>query len=237
MQIFPLFALVLFPVSAAAQDVTALLPSCIETPGITRPAPSDIPDTQKYFPAISQVLGEEGDVLLEFTVGTNGRVSDAKLGNTSGFPRLDAAALAMVGAWRYKPATLNGERAACANKAVVRWTIPPALGRVSPQRMIVPAADSWPAGTREAGVEGVTVVRAEVAPDGSAKTKVTGSSGSRDLDKEAVARVLARPDVKPDMFDGKPVGALYTFYVIWSFTPVEIPTRPVPGATHAPAAL
>ena len=205
---------------AWAEDAVPV--SCIDTPGIVRPAASDIPNPAKFFPPVAQLLGEEGDLLLEFTVKTNGRIADPKVGKTSGYPRLDAAALKMVQEWRYKPAALNGDRIACRNKAVVKWTIPPGLGRASPQRMIVPDAATWPAGTYEKGIEGVTTVRANVAPDGSIKTQVMISSGMSVLDKDAVARVLARSDLKPEMQDGVALGALYTFHVIWSQTPVTL---------------
>jgi periplasmic protein TonB len=45
-------------------------------------------------------------VILEITIGPDGRVSDAKV--LRSIPLLDAAALDAVRKWRYEPTLLNG---------------------------------------------------------------------------------------------------------------------------------
>jgi periplasmic protein TonB len=55
-------------------------------------------------------LGEEGTVTLELRVGIDGRVRESRVLQSSGFPRLDTAALEeALRAWRLKPATRDGE--------------------------------------------------------------------------------------------------------------------------------
>lgn len=67
------------------------------------------PLTQPAYPSASVRLGEEGTVTVEVRVGTDGRVRESRLRHSSGFPRLDAAALEEARrVWRLKPATVDG---------------------------------------------------------------------------------------------------------------------------------
>jgi len=67
------------------------------------------PLTQPPYPAASVRFGEEGTVTLELRVARDGRVLDARVLRSSGFPRLDAAAIEEARrAWRLRPATEDG---------------------------------------------------------------------------------------------------------------------------------
>jgi protein TonB len=67
------------------------------------------PLTQADYPSASVRLGEEGSVLLELTLGSDGRVLEARVIESSGHARLDQAAVdEAVRAWRLRPATLDG---------------------------------------------------------------------------------------------------------------------------------
>ncbi len=59
-------------------------------------------------PAVSVRLGEFGVVLLRVTVGTNGFVSQAEVAKSSGFARLDNAALQGARKVKFRPATRDG---------------------------------------------------------------------------------------------------------------------------------
>lgn len=61
------------------------------------------------YPAVSRRLGETGKVVLRVQLDETGRVSAAQLISSSGHPRLDAAALAAVRAWRCQPARRDGQ--------------------------------------------------------------------------------------------------------------------------------
>jgi protein TonB len=54
--------------------------------------------------SMSRRLGEQGRVVLEVYILANGTVGEAKIKQSSGFSRLDNAALQAVKKWRYKPA-------------------------------------------------------------------------------------------------------------------------------------
>lgn len=53
---------------------------------------------------------EQGQVRIEFVVGTDGTVDDCRVVRSSGIPRLDDAACTMVKRkWKYRPATQDGK--------------------------------------------------------------------------------------------------------------------------------
>ncbi len=60
------------------------------------------------YPMVSRRRGEEGQVVLEVTVGADGTVLDFRLGTSSGFERLDRAALAAIRDAAFSPATSFG---------------------------------------------------------------------------------------------------------------------------------
>jgi protein TonB len=60
------------------------------------------------YPALSRRLEEEGTVVLRVELDETGRVSVAGVHRSSGFARLDEAALGAVRTWRCTPAQRNG---------------------------------------------------------------------------------------------------------------------------------
>lgn len=56
------------------------------------------------YPDMSRRLKEEGKVIVQVVVSTEGRALDVKLQKTSGFDRLDQAAVKAVKRWRFVPA-------------------------------------------------------------------------------------------------------------------------------------
>lgn len=56
------------------------------------------------YPRISRRLGEQGKVLLRAMINTDGTVAQLSVQKTSGFSRLDQAALETVKHWRFVPA-------------------------------------------------------------------------------------------------------------------------------------
>lgn len=70
------------------------------------------------YPPISLRNGEQGTVLIEVLVSDTGRAQDARIKTTSGFFRLDNAALSTVLTWRFVP----GKRAGVAQ--TMWFTVP-----------------------------------------------------------------------------------------------------------------
>ena len=78
-------------------------------------------DCQSGYPPISRRLGEQGKVLVKFTVEADGSVSNAALETSSGFSRLDEAAVRCVSDFHYNPATQNGKPLAISTRAWISY--------------------------------------------------------------------------------------------------------------------
>ena len=61
------------------------------------------------YPAMSRRLQESGRVVLEVYILANGQVGEVKLRQSSGYKRLDDAAVQAVRNWRYVPARRGDE--------------------------------------------------------------------------------------------------------------------------------
>ena len=64
------------------------------------------------YPLLSKRLGEEGRVLLRVFVNPEGQPEQVEIRQSSGFARLDQAALGTVRRWRFSPARRGSERLA-----------------------------------------------------------------------------------------------------------------------------
>ena len=77
--------------------------------GPSRPArPAGTGNTPPIYPSLSRVLGEQGRVRLEIRVTAAGTAAGVVVAQSSGFTRLDNAALAAAARWRFQPALQNG---------------------------------------------------------------------------------------------------------------------------------
>jgi len=100
------------PQSTAPTVTTTIAPS---TPAPTAPPARVQPhldlahSSQPDYPPEARRLGEQGSLVLQVLVEPDGRVSDSKLVQSSGFPVLDEAALAGVKTnYRFVPGTVGG---------------------------------------------------------------------------------------------------------------------------------
>jgi len=76
----------------------------VEAPAIDARMPLSEPD----YPASEIRGGHAGTVLLSIYVLENGRIGDVRIDQSSGFPKLDAAAAREAKRWRLKPGTHDG---------------------------------------------------------------------------------------------------------------------------------
>lgn len=60
------------------------------------------------YPPVSKKLGEQGRVIVRVLIGVDGSPQKAELRSSSGFDRLDLAAVNTVLKWRYVPGKRNG---------------------------------------------------------------------------------------------------------------------------------
>lgn len=93
------------PVAQPAEPKPAapapVVPPRADAGQISNPAPA--------YPSLSRRLREEGLVVLEILIRADGSVGEIKLKASSGFKRLDEAAINAVKRWRYQPATQGGQ--------------------------------------------------------------------------------------------------------------------------------
>lgn len=82
------------------------------------------PVTQPEYPPTSKRLGEAGTVIMLLTVNEEGKVTDAKIDTSSGFERLDEAALKeALRTWKLLPGTVGGKPVAMQYKFKVVFKI------------------------------------------------------------------------------------------------------------------
>lgn len=106
--------------SFGAQAMGAVVPP--GTDAGQRNAPPD-------YPPESRRRGEEGVVRLALRIGIDGRVEGAEVSVSSGFPRLDQAALEAARRWRFRPATQGGLPVAATLPTAVHFRLTDARGR------------------------------------------------------------------------------------------------------------
>lgn len=95
---------------AAAAPATAGPPSPPAPPRIELPS-SDaayLNNPKPPYPALSKRLGEQGKVVVRVLIGVDGAAQQAEIRTSSGYDRLDQAALATVLKWRYVPGKRGG---------------------------------------------------------------------------------------------------------------------------------
>lgn len=64
---------------------------------------------EPVYPMISRQLGEQGQVIIELELDKKGRVIMTRIIKSSGYKRLDKAALATLNAWRCNPPLRDGQ--------------------------------------------------------------------------------------------------------------------------------
>ena len=115
--------------TAISRDQPAPTPAPAETPntapasGAEKPNPANVASQPTFdaaylnnprpaYPAMSRRLGEEGRVEVEVQVQADGTPSKVSLKRSSGYSRLDEAALEAIKRWKFNPARRGGEAVA-----------------------------------------------------------------------------------------------------------------------------
>jgi protein TonB len=75
---------------------------------VTGPRPISGPHSADLYPSKSVLAHERGRVAMIICISPSGKVDDVQLATSSGFPRLDAAALDIAAQYRFKPAMRGG---------------------------------------------------------------------------------------------------------------------------------
>ncbi len=89
--------------------------------GGTVTAPAKVFDMAPVYPIIARSAGIDGTVILQATIGLDGRVEDVQV--LRSVPLLDEAALTAVRQWRYTPTRLNGQPVAVVMTVTVSFRL------------------------------------------------------------------------------------------------------------------
>ena len=84
--------------------------------------PVKIKDVQPLYPAIAKNAKVSGVVVIEATIGADGKVADTKV--LRSVPLLDQAALDAVQQWEYQPSTQDGKPVPVVMTVTVNFTKP-----------------------------------------------------------------------------------------------------------------
>ena len=89
--------------------------------GSTVAPPKKIKDVRPVYPRVGLATQAQGTVILDVTIGTDGKVQDVKVIHS--VPQLDLAALEAVRQWEYEPTRVNGALVALIMTVVVNFAI------------------------------------------------------------------------------------------------------------------
>jgi Ca-activated chloride channel homolog len=186
--------------------------------------------TADDYPPASVRLQEQGRVQVQYTIGTDGAVSECAVTTSSGFPRLDEAACVLVKKWKFRPATVIGGRpVAISLPAEINYALNTSATAPNSQALngerieqlfklgvVIPpvattshavTANDYPPVSIRLQEQGKVQFNYTVGTDGGvSECSVTMTSGKPRLDEAACTMVKRRWKFKPaTMQDGKPV--------------------------------
>jgi len=121
--------------AAAALRVRAVPPPAAAAPSlpsaarVVEPAPLSSDNLLPTYPEAAMRRHLQGKVEIELSLTAEGRVSAARVLQSSGHELLDQTTLAALRQWRFRPATRDGVPVASLFRQVVTWVIAAAGGR------------------------------------------------------------------------------------------------------------
>lgn len=108
---------------------------------ITKPRAISKPHTSDFYPPESVRLGETGRTEMMICISERGEVNSARVSRSSGFPRLDRAAIGMAYDYRFTPAIQHGAPVAICLRYGIRFDIDGVTATPAAPRSVKPAED------------------------------------------------------------------------------------------------
>jgi len=117
------------PTAVAVAPATASTGAAVNAPAA--PARVELPSSsadylnnpKPPYPALSKRLGEQGSVVVHVLISVDGTASQASIKRSSGFDRLDQAAMATALKWRYVPGKRAGVPEAMWFDVPINWML------------------------------------------------------------------------------------------------------------------
>jgi TonB family protein len=222
--------------------VNVLIPAGPIRVGNDVPVPRKTKDVRPTLPPQALTAGTKGAVVLDATIDSNGRVSNARV--VRSIPLLDAAAVAAVRQWEFTPTVIDGRAVPVIMTVTANFTVPdapstPPSSSSSAPRALAPDTSAIPpvrlgggvaapnvtkrvnasysAEAIRAGVQGAVAVDVTIDPLGKVSdAKVVRSIPLLDAAAVAAARQW---EFTPTLIDGKPVPVIATIELTFSLAP------------------
>jgi protein TonB len=209
--------------------VTMAPPTAVRVGG-NIPAPQKIRDVRPVYPPAAESSGVQGVVLLELTIGPDGRVQDARV--TRSIPGLDQAALDAVRQWQYQPTLVEGAAVPVITTVAVQFRLVPQAadsagtggakgqppvapvhvgGNISQPTRTTYVRPEYPPDAQAANVQGVVILEATIDTKGQVKDlKVLRSIPLLD---QAAIDAVRQWEYTPTLLNGVPVPVIMTVTV------------------------
>jgi TonB family protein len=188
------------------------------------------------YPPVAVRNNQQGVSLLQVVIAQDGRVSDAKLVKSSGFPMLDDAALAHVTQqWRWETQA-DACTAPITTRVEIIWKLnsPGDIDVAEIARtanLVLVDEKEYPPGALARQQSGATLIAVLQTETGEPRTHMLRSSGSEELDRKTLELAKARYGIKPAELDGSPIGGFFMVAFIWN-----LPGTPKPDLQKIRAA-
>ena len=211
----------------AAKTAPAPMPVRV---GGTVKAPKQIKRVSPEYPVAALTERQQGVVILEATIGTNGKVSEVRV--LRSIPPLDTAAVDAVRQWEYEPTIIDEVAVPVITSVAVEFKL------TAPQPVRVGGAIKAPAQTKRvnppyppeaqaAGVQGVVIMEVTIGIDG----KVTDVRVLRPIPllDQAAVEAVRQWEYAPTVVNGVTVPIVMTVTLNFALTPAPPATTPPPS--------
>jgi protein TonB len=206
-------------------------PAPVRVGGEVKP-PKQVRRVNPEYPVTALSSRVQGTVLLEVTIGADGKVSDVRV--TRSIALLDPAAVEAVRQWVYEPTIVNGVPHPVIISVAVdfKLTAPQPIrvgGAIKTPAQTKRVAPPYPPEAQAAGVQGVVIMEATIGVDG----KVTDVRVLRSIPllDQAAMDAVRQFEYTPTVIDGVTVPVIMTVTINFALTPP--PAAPGPAAPPA----
>lgn len=211
----------------AAKSAPAPMPVRV---GGTVKAPKQIKRVSPEYPVEALKARQQGVVILEATIGSNGKVSDVKV--LRSIPALDGAAVGAVRQWEYEPTVIDEVAVPVITSVAVEFklTAPAPVrvgGSIKAPTQTKRVNPPYPPDAQAAGVQGVVIMEATIGVDG----KVTDVRVLRSIPllDQAALDAVRQWEYTPTVVNGVTVPVVMTVTVNFTLTPAQPATATPPS--------
>jgi protein TonB len=196
-------------------------------PGDVVKAPTQRKRVSPEYPVAALTARQQGVVILEATIGTDGKVSDVRV--LRPIPGLDKAAVDAVRQWEYEPTIVDEVLVPVIISVAVEFklTNPPPVrvgGTIATPAQTKRVDPPYPPQAQAAGVQGIVIMEAIVGVDG----KVTDVRVLRSIPllDQAAMDAVRQWEYAPTVVNGVTVPVVMTVTLNFALRPAAAPPAP-----------